>query len=84
MFGLGLPRGSLMGNQLTVGSPSYRNYQFGNYDQTQGSSSQQQHEVRIYIHLFQQKLKILNNTVGKRKFIKRMRKFLFIVTDIFE
>lgn len=44
MFGLGLPRGSLVGNQLTVGSSSYRNYQFGNYDQTQGSSSQQQHE----------------------------------------
>ncbi|XP_012220421.1 cytoplasmic polyadenylation element-binding protein 1 isoform X3 [Linepithema humile] len=43
MFGLGLPRGSLMGNQSTIGSSNYRNYQYGNY-QTQGSSSQQQHE----------------------------------------
>ncbi|XP_014488981.1 PREDICTED: cytoplasmic polyadenylation element-binding protein 1 isoform X1 [Dinoponera quadriceps] len=44
MFGLGLPRGSLMGSQsAAVGSPSYRNYQY--YGQAQGSSaSQQQHE----------------------------------------
>lgn len=42
MFGLGLPRGSLLGNQSTIGSSSYRNYQYSNYDQTQGSL---QHEV---------------------------------------
>ncbi|XP_020281633.1 cytoplasmic polyadenylation element-binding protein 1 isoform X2 [Pseudomyrmex gracilis] len=42
MFGLGLPRGSLMGNQsAAVGSPSYRNY--GSYGQSQGSS-QPSHE----------------------------------------
>jgi len=46
MFGLGLPRGSLMGNQSTVGSSNYRNYQYGSFSQAQGSSSQQQHEVR--------------------------------------
>ncbi|XP_018358755.1 PREDICTED: cytoplasmic polyadenylation element-binding protein 1 isoform X2 [Trachymyrmex cornetzi] len=43
MFGLGLPRGSLMGNQSTIGSSSYRNYQYSSYDQTQGSL---QHECR--------------------------------------
>lgn len=52
MFGLGLPRGSLVGNQLTIGSSNYRNYQFGNYDQTQGSSSQQQHEVKMYTYIY--------------------------------
>jgi len=41
MFGLGLPRGSLMGNQSTIGSSSYHNYQYSSYDQMQGSSSQQ-------------------------------------------
>jgi len=46
MFGLGLPRGSLMGNQSTIGSSSYHNYQYSSYDQTQGSSSQQ-HEVML-------------------------------------
>ncbi|XP_043259532.1 cytoplasmic polyadenylation element-binding protein 1-B [Colletes gigas] len=33
LFGLGLPRGSLMGSQLTSGSPAYRNYQYQNRNQ---------------------------------------------------
>ncbi|XP_070514506.1 cytoplasmic polyadenylation element-binding protein 1 isoform X5 [Cardiocondyla obscurior] len=44
MFGLGLPRGSLVGTQSAIGSSSYRNYQYGSYDQTQGSS---QHECHL-------------------------------------
>lgn len=48
MFGLGLPRGSLMGNQsAAVGSPSYRNY--GSYGQSQGSS-QPSHEVKRFTY----------------------------------
>ncbi|KZC08989.1 Cytoplasmic polyadenylation element-binding protein 1-B [Dufourea novaeangliae] len=41
LFGLGLPRGSLMGSQSTAGSPGYRNYQYQN--RNQGSSQHYQH-----------------------------------------
>ncbi|XP_076238946.1 polyadenylation element binding protein orb [Calliopsis andreniformis] len=44
LFGLGLPRGSLMNNQLPVGSPSYRNYQ--HQYRSQGSS--QPHQTQQY------------------------------------
>ena len=44
LFGLGLPRGSLMGSQSTAGSPGYRNYQYQN--RNQGSSQQYQCDER--------------------------------------
>lgn len=59
-----------MGSQSAVGSPSYRNYQY--YGQTQGSSSQQQHEVkRIHLLRAQMKLEIFNEI----KSLKVMRRF---------
>nr|XP_031845090.1 cytoplasmic polyadenylation element-binding protein 1 isoform X2 [Nomia melanderi] len=48
LFGLGLPRGSLMGNQSTAGSPGYRNHQYQN--RSPGSSQHYQCEDRNSIY----------------------------------
>lgn len=65
MFGLGLPRGSLMGSQSSaVGSPSYRNYQY--YGQAQGSSTQQ-YEVKSHA---QTKLEL-----PRAKFVRNKEEF---------
>lgn len=40
LFGLDLPRGSLMDSQSVTGSPGYRNYQYHGQNRSQGSSHQ--------------------------------------------
>lgn len=66
LFGLSLPRGSLMGNQSVVDSPNYRNYQHHGQHRNQTSSHQRYQVNQYWIY-------ICKDFITSLKFVARVK-----------